>query len=313
MASRLKGLDQITAWVGALGAAALIAAGVWYGSKYFAEQREFGERNEIDAVLSEIDQPDKTTHETPSDSDSTPGNDHAGEHNRKKAAAPLEKYGYAGNLAPWYWSNLNDKWHQCGLKTNQSPIDLSGAQLDERLKTLKFFYLHGATNISFENQTVRGLIERGSYIEWDGERFDLNSVYFRTPSEHRVNSLPFEMEVQLEHESVDGRTIMVSILLTTGKSNDLIESIAKSIPKLPGDTVDVERLNWSDLLPHKRTYWTYIGSSTIPPCSPGVRWIVFTQETSASKTSIDQFVLKQKSNARPVFSLGKRSLTRSNR
>jgi carbonic anhydrase len=227
--------------------------------------------------------------------------------------SPLENYGYSGNLAPWYWANLNDKWKNCASKVNQSPIDLSGAKLDEKLKTLKFFYQHGITTIYFEHQTVKGKVERGSYLEWDGERFDLETVYFRTPSEHRVNSLPFELEAQLEHTAVDGRKLMVSTLFTPGKSNDLMERVAKNIPTLPDDTRDIDRANWIDLFPLKKTYWTYVGSSTTPPCSPDVRWIVFTQESYTNKSSIDHFGLRQKANARPVYTLGERRLVRSNR
>jgi carbonic anhydrase len=64
-----------------------------------------------------------------------------------------------------------------------------------------------------------------------------------------VNSLPFELEAQLEHTAVDGRKLMVSTLFTPGKSNDLMERVAKNIPTLPDDTRDIDRANWIDLFP----------------------------------------------------------------
>lgn len=312
MARRLKGLDQITAWFGGIAIATGIMTAVWYGAKYYASTKANEERSAIDAVLSDVRKStandSSTEHQSKAE---TPEKPHGGVH--PAAKSPLENYGYTGNLAPWYWANLNEKWKNCASKVNQSPIDLSGAKLDERLKTLKFFYQHGITTIYFEHQTVKGKVERGSYVEWDGERFDLENVYFRTPSEHRVNSLPYELEAQLEHTAVDGRKLMVATLFTTGKSNDLIERVAKNIPPLPQDTREIDRANWIDIFPLKKTYWTYVGSSTTPPCSPDVRWIIFTQESFTNKAAIDQFVLRQKANARPVYTLGDRRLVRSNR
>lgn len=314
MAGRLRGLDQISAWFGGILAAAGVMAAVWYGSKFYVNRVDEKKAAEIAATIREIE----TIKTNNADSEiDQPQSEHAGHSaphgTTPKSASPLENYGYSGNLAPWYWANLHEKWSRCGLATGQSPIDLSGARLDERLKSLKFFYQHGVTSVSFEHQTVTGTIERGSYLEWEGERFDLQKLYVRTPSEHRANSLPFEMEVQLEHSSIDDKKLMVSVLFSPGKTNELIERIAQNIPTIPGDTRELERANWSDIFPRKKTYWTYVGSSTIPPCDQGVRWIVFTDDASAGKSVIDHLVLKQKANARPVFSLGKRSLTRSNR
>jgi carbonic anhydrase len=313
MAGRLKGLDQISAWVIGFFTAAGVISVVWYSSKYYVKKIEQQKSEEIAKTIKDLESintPKSSEVHKPAAlelaADKTPIIE-------AKKKPPLQNYGYSGNLAPWYWSSLNDKWKRCETTIGQSPIDLSGAKLDQSLKSLKLFYQHGVTSVSFQHQTVQGSIERGSYIEWDGERYDLSNVYVRTPSEHRVNSLPFEMEVQLEHESIDNKKIMISTLFTTGKSNQLLERLGKNIPTIPGDAREVGQLNWTEIFPKNKTYWTYIGSGSIPPCEPGVRWIIFTNEVTASKTLIDHLVLKQKSNVRPVFKLGARSLTRSNR
>ena len=225
----------------------------------------------------------------------------------------FEGWGYTGNQAPWYWSTLNDKWQDCGAKTGQSPIDISGSRLDERLKALKFNYRHGITHLILHHQTVQGDVDGGSFLDWDGERFDLKRVFFRTPSEHRVNGLPWEMEVQLEHIAATGKILMVSVLITPGKATDFLGTFSEHLPRFKDDVKDLERLNWSELIPAKKTYWTYTGSSTMPPCTPDTRWIILTDTVSTSKNLIDQFVLLQKTNTRPVFLVGKRELSRSNR
>lgn len=310
---KIKGLDQISAWVAGL----LVSLGLltifWYGSQYYVNRAQEKKQSEIEAVLQDIQSMNKEEQKEHLTVNKSPAHVESAQNKEKPPSSTFQNYGYTGNLAPWYWGNLNESWRLCESGQSQSPIDLSGARLDDRLKALKFFYRHGITSLFLTHQTVTGTIERGSYLEWDGERFDLSQVFFRTPSEHRVNSLPFEMEIQLEHTAVDGRKIMVSVLLTPGAPNELTDRISQKIPSTPQDSHDVEQLKWDDVFPHKKTYWTYLGSATVPPCHEGVRWIVFTQDSSTSKATIDRFVLRQKSNARPIFNVGKRSVTRSNR
>jgi len=319
MAFRLRGFDQVTAWFSGIMISALVFTFIWYGSKYLASRDSEKDQARVEAALNELDQ--KGTNESENDSveSKTTGKSSPGQISGHRSGSKFgsseafAKFGYSGNLAPWYWASLNEKWHQCGLKTGQSPIDISGAKLDDRLKTLKFHYTHGVTRITLGHQTIQGDVERGSYLEWDGERFDLNRVYFRTPSEHRVNGLPYEMEVQLEHSAVTGKTIMLSVLMTPGKNSEIIDSITRHLPSMDEEIQEIERLNWQNLLPAQKTYWSYTGSITTPPCTGNVLWVLMTNTVTTSKASIDKFVLKQKSNVRPVFSIGKRALSRSNR
>ena len=319
MAMRLRGFDQVTAWFSGIMMSALVFTLIWYGSKYIASLDSEKDQARVEAALKELDE--EGTNESENDSveskatgKSSPGQTSGNSSgNRSGQAEAFAKFGYSGNLAPWYWASLNEKWHQCGLKTGQSPIDISGAKLDDRLKKLKFHYTYGITRTTLHHQTIQGEVERGSYLEWDGERFDLNRVYFRTPSEHRVNGLPYEMEVQLEHSAVTGKTIMLSVLITPGKNSEIIDNITQHLPSMDEEIQEIERLNWQNLLPAQKTYWSYTGSMTTPPCTGNVLWVLMTNTVTTSKASIDKFVLKQKSNVRPVFSLGKRELSRSNR
>lgn len=317
MKIKFKGFDQITAWVGGIGLAAIIFTAVWYTSKNVAKNMEASNVARLEQIEKDVDKLSAKAHETlaqKTEAQSEDSTSKSTEHNIVgKPSDTLEAWGYSGNLAPWYWASLNERWSQCGGKQNQSPIDISGAKIDERLKSLKINYQHGVTQLTLHHETVQGDIEHGSYIEWDGERFDLTRVFFRTPSEHRVNSLPWEMEVQLEHKSLTEKVIMLAVLVTPGSRSGVIDGMAESLPRYKDEIIDHSQLNWSDLLPSKKTYWKYVGSSTIPPCAPDVTWLILTETTTASKKAIDKFVVLQKSNVRPVFSIGKRELRRSNR
>ena len=48
-------------------------------------------------------------------------------------------------------------------------------------------------------------------------------------------------------------------------------------------------VNPGGLLPGDRGYWTYMGSLTTPPCTEGVRWFVFEQPISISRTQLRAF------------------------
>ncbi len=314
---KFKGFDQITAWVGGIGISALIFTGIWYTGKNIAKNITASEEKRLENVQKDLEklslEQQKADTEKLETSEANSENKSTSHLTPGQPIATEDRWGYSGNLAPWYWASINPEWSNCGSKVNQSPIDISGSRLDEKLKTLKFNYNHGEASLTLRNATVQGDIQSGSFIEWDGERFDLTRVFFRTPSEHRVNGLPWEMEIQLEHKSARDQLLMVSVLVTTGKSSSIIANVAGNLPRFRDDIKDFSQLNWHDLLPGKKTYWKYLGTSTTPPCDPNVTWVVMTEPVTTKASDIDRFVKIQKSNVRPVFSLGKRALGRSNR
>ncbi len=317
MEVKFKGFDQITAWVGGITLSALVFTGLWYTSKNIAKNIANSEATRLDLAQKDIEKITASQrHEATERLETLNEQPDAKSTDYLTAGKPIsseDTWGYQGNLAPWNWGTISEKWSNCASKVNQSPIDISGSKLDERLKTLKFSYKHGEAHLTLRNSTVQGDIQTGSFLEWDGERFDLNRVLFRTPSEHRVNGLPWEMEVQLEHKSAREQVIMIAILLTPGKSSPLLEEISSNLPRFREDTKDFSGINWLELFPKKKTYWKYAGTSTVPPCESNVTWIVMTEPVSTKATHIDKFVKLQKSNVRPVYTLGKRALARSNR
>jgi carbonic anhydrase len=296
---------------------ALVFTGIWYTGKNIAKNIAQSQENRLEQAKIDLEKlTEKHAQEASRRLESHGQKDDAKATDHLTAGKPIsgdDRWGYTGNLAPGYWGSISERWSNCASKLNQSPIDISGSKLDERLKSLKLSYKHGEAHLTLRNSTIQGDIQSGSYIEWDGERFDLNRVFFRTPSEHRVNGLPWEMEVQLEHKSARDEVIMISVLVTHGRTSPILEEIAANLPRFREDTKDFSGIHWLDFFPKKKTYWKYIGSSTIPPCEPNVTWLVMTEPVSAKAADIDRFVKLQKSNVRPVYALGKRHLGRSNR
>jgi len=73
------------------------------------------------------------------------------------------------------------------------------------------------------------------------------------------------------------------------------------------DTIDLNAL-----LPSERSYFTYMGSLTTPPCSEGVLWMVMKQPVTISPEQIGIFARLYPMNARPVQSAAGRLIKESN-
>lgn len=314
MALKLSGFDQVSAWiVGVVVATGFIGVTLFIGKKSDSrlEIQKEQRAQEAEQLLSEAHE---SNHEV-----ATSKSTHGDEATEKAATLvdagkPLiSSFGYAGGSAPWRWSDLKPEWKLCGSGKKQSPIDLSGAKVDPKLKALKFNYQHGITSLALANQTIQGDVELGSWLDLDGDRYDLKKITIHTPSEHRVNGLPYEMEVQFHHRELSGRTAIVAVLITAGKSHPALLRLANKLPRYEGETATLDRFIWTDLLPAKRTYWEYEGSETTPPCQESVEWIVLTNTVDAATREIDSIAQLQKNNARPIQEIGRRTLRRSNR
>lgn len=313
MALAIKGFDQVTAWIGGV-----VLAGGIIGLLFFVgktadrqqEERKEERAKEAEELLAEKSSAPRTQTES--------ANDHAQDkHAKDKSQEPSHKeasvFSYTGASAPWRWSDMKEAWKLCGSGKKQSPVDISGAKINPKLKALKFNYQHGVTALSLTNQTVQGEVEFGSWLDIDGDRYDLKTISVHTPSEHRVNGLPYEMEIQFHHKELSGKIANVAVLITAGKSNPAILRLVKALPRYEGENGSLKRYIWSDILPAHRTYWQYEGSETTPPCTEGVEWIVLTNTTAAASREIDALANLQKNNSRPTQELGRRIIRRSNR
>jgi carbonic anhydrase len=65
------------------------------------------------------------------------------------------------------------------------------------------------------------------------------------------------------------------------------------------------------LLPADRSYYTFSGSLTTPPCSEDVTWIVLKHSVSVSDAEIEQFSKLYRNDARPTQPLNDRVVLES--
>src|SRR5437762_1303897 len=86
-------------------------------------------------------------------------------------AAP--HWGYIGEHGPKHWPGL------CQTGTKQTPIALEDELFTKRdLPPIKFTYAPTALKMVNNGHTIQVNYDKGSYIEIDGERYDLVQFHF---------------------------------------------------------------------------------------------------------------------------------------
>jgi len=136
-----------------------------------------------------------------------------------------------------------------------------------------------------------------------GVRYRLLELDFHHPSEHPVKGKLSDMEVDLVYRSDDGKIAIVAVRLNQdrGVANALLATLWEHLPAKPGTTAKItDMVSAGGLLPSDRGYWTYIGSEVTPPCSEGVRWFVFEEDLSISRSQMRAFTDLFRMNTRPV-------------
>ena len=112
------------------------------------------------------------------------------------------------------------------------------------------------------------------------------------------------------HSDGDGNLAVVSVLLEEGSANSLVETLWGLAPKAAGPekTDDNLQINAADLLPASRSYFTFAGSLTTPPCTEGVNWFVLEAPETISKRQEATFAEFYPYDERPTQSLNGRTV-----
>lgn len=216
-------------------------------------------------------------------------------------------WSYDGELGPAIWAQLSSAYATCGAGTAQSPIDIAGA-FGESLPPVTFGYAPANVSIVNNGHTVQTNFEPGSFIEVEGERFELLQLHFHHPSEHVIEGRTFDVEMHLVHRHSNGRLLVIGVLLDdTLPENAAVTAALARLPQAEGIAFEQES-DAAALLPDSRTYFTYDGSLTTPPCTEGVRWLVLTTPVGVSAAAVARFAELFPHNARPVQPLTGRTV-----
>ncbi len=227
-------------------------------------------------------------------------------------AKPHVHWGYAGEGAPERWAELSPENRQCAIGTRQSPIDIrEGIRVD--LEKIQFDYRPSGFAVLDNGHTVQVNVSAGNSLTVMGRRYDLQQFHFHRPSEERINGRQFDMVAHLVHKDPDGRLAVVAVLLERGRDQPLIQTIWNNLPLEKGEPLPAQGfIDLTQLLPVDRSYYTYMGSLTTPPCSEGVLWMVMRSPVQVSLNQINIFSRLYPMNARPIQAGAGRLIKESN-
>ncbi len=227
-------------------------------------------------------------------------------------AAHAAHWDYQGEGGPQAWAQLKNEFATCGTGKRQSPIDIRDG-IKVQLDSVQFDYRSSNFRVLDNGHTVQVNVAPGNFIEVTGKRFELQQFHFHRPSEERINGRLFDMVAHLVHKDIEGRLAVVAVLLDRGNAQPLVQAIWNNLPLEKGDEVIARLpLDLNELLPTERSYYTYMGSLTTPPCSEGVLWMVMKTPVTISAEQIAIFSKLYPMNARPIQSGSGRLIKESN-
>ena len=221
-------------------------------------------------------------------------------------------WSYDGEGGPPNWGVMKPEWNLCGAGERQSPIDIrEGIKVE--LEPIRFEYKPSYFRIVDNGHTIQVNLGQGNTMSVMGRQYDLIQFHFHRPSEERINGKGFDMVAHLVHKDLDGRLAVVAVLLERGQAHALIQTLWNNLPLEKNVDYSPEgvSIDLNQLLPENRSYYTYMGSLTTPPCSEGVLWMVMKQPAQIAAEQIGIFSRLYPMNARPVQSIKGRLIKES--
>ena len=228
-----------------------------------------------------------------------------------KAVAHPEHWDYQGAGGPEHWGAMKPEFAKCSSGARQSPIDIrDGIRL--QLDPVQFDYKPSAFRVIDNGHTVQVNLAAGSSIEVMGRRYELLQFHFHRPSEERIDGRQFDMVAHLVHKDIDGRLAVVAVLLERGSALPIVQTVWNNLPLEKGEELAARAtIDLNALLPTERSYFTYMGSLTTPPCTEGVLWMVMKTPMPISAEQVSIFARLYPMNARPVQSASGRLIKES--
>ena len=219
-------------------------------------------------------------------------------------------WGYSGESGPDHWGEMAPEFAMCAEGFAQSPIDIRDpGEVD--LVDIEFQYGQTDSMITNNGHTIQVNVEAGSSIVYNGITYNLLQFHFHAPSEHTIDGEAAAMEIHFVHQDPNsGMLAVVGVLLEQGDAdNEAYKVVMDDMPAEVGEPQPMDAaLSLASLLPDERSFYTYQGSLTTPPCSEVVRWLLLDTPVHLSGAQIDSFAEIYVYNARPTMPLGKRDL-----
>ncbi|KAG6431901.1 hypothetical protein SASPL_103473 [Salvia splendens] len=227
-------------------------------------------------------------------------------------------YDESSGIGPSRWGEIHHEWKACNSGQMQSPIDLRNkrVQIVSHLGKLKRSYKPAnATLINRGHDMMLRWTNYAGHININGTKFHLRQCHWHSPSEHTLDGRKFDMEVHMVHESDAGRTAVIGIMYKIGRHDTFISTLKPGFQAL-SEVKDIE-IAIGIVDPYlikfgSRKYYRYIGSLTVPPCTPNIIWSIVRKVRTVTKEQVN--LIREavhdnlEVNARPIQATNGRSV-----
>ena len=249
----------------------------------------------------------------------------------KEELIPETPWTYAdGPAGPENWVNLRKENQLCAKGKMQSPININfDNTVRGNLSPIVFEYRPFFLSLMDNGRTVEVIGAEGNNITLNEKQYRLLGFNIHKPSEAAFNGERAEMSIQLVHQHFDGSKVIVEVMLSSSpklfeaakrswwdsapKENALFQTLLNNVPLVKNQVASPRdvAINPQQLLPEDRTYFTYMGSLTEPPCTEGVTWIVMKTPVLVSTQQVHSFGQIYNNNVRPLQIKGDRIIKES--
>jgi carbonic anhydrase len=221
----------------------------------------------------------------------------------------------------WWTIAGNEACQENRTDGRQSPIDISfknGAWVsEENLKALSWRYDANSKFKIFHNRhAVQATLNSGqNTIAFQGNTYKLLQFHYHIPSEHVIDGQRKFLEYHFVHQNINpphDYAVVGVMMEQTNNASEESQNIAQEILKLITAFEESEKdldgltdlsLNPAGFLPQNRSYATYQGSLTTPPCTESVTWILLKEPVKLLSTRISEvksYISTGFENARPT-------------
>ncbi len=225
---------------------------------------------------------------------------------------PPKPWGYAGDVGPAHWGELQPEFRLCAIGTRQSPIDIRDTlKVDQ--EPIAFDYKPSLFSVLDTGRTLLISPDAGNSLSVGQRRYELQAIETRMPAEIRLNGERFDMALHLLHRDAEGRLAMLVLLMQRGDQEHGV--LQRFWAHLPLEKQLTERASTpadlAQLLPASGAYFSFMGSLSTPPCTEGVLWLVMREPLIVSDQQLEVMRRLYPANARPVQPAGGRVIKES--
>lgn len=212
------------------------------------------------------------------------------------------------------FSQSGKNWNGlCKAGKKQSPLNLENNVLTLPKDVLKIDFTTIRGNVkwngSFFRLDVQGNNNKVTFTDFYSQKsqdYFLKRVIIKTPSEHKINGVQYDSEIQFislaEDCKLKNDLTIISVLVKKVENKSQHNFFSNF--KLKGAAV-IENL--TQLFQSQKAYYFYEGSQTMPDCRENVNWFVFGDPIGASASMLTSL----KSNFCDSFPFGNARLTQS--